>query len=40
MMAHCFQNLGNYLALENVPWGEDLSQWYYKSLWIYKLCSL
>lgn len=40
MMAHCFPNSGNYLALENVPWREDLSQWYYKSPRIYKSCSL
>lgn len=40
MMAHCFQNSGNYLALENAPRREDLSQWYYKSLQIYKSCSL
>lgn len=40
MMAHCFQNSGNYPALGNVPWREDLSQWYYKSLWISKLYSL
>lgn len=40
MMAHCFPNSGNYLALENVPRREDLSQRYYKSPRIYKSCSL